>query len=227
MALSDRFVCTRRFEALAARQGWRIVAGCDEVGRGALAGPLHAAAVILDPARRIRGLDDSKRLSAETRVELDQEIRSKVIAFQVVAVPATEVDVLNVYHASRRAMISAIRALMPSPDFVLTDAMRLTGWGDHVEFPTPYRSIIHGDARSASIAAASIIAKVARDTHMRDLDCLYPNYNLASNKGYGTPEHLEGLTKYGPCPEHRRTFAPVKGHCLPLFPFPGPSESQF
>jgi len=226
MNLSDRFVCTRRFEALAARQGWRIVAGCDEVGRGALAGPLYAAAVILDPARRIRGLDDSKKLSAEIRAEMDQEIRSKAIALQVVAVPAVEVDVLNVYQASRRAMISAIQALIPTPDFVLTDAMRLTGWGDQVEFPTPYRSIIHGDARSASIAAASIIAKVARDTHMRDLDRLYPQYILASNKGYGTPEHLDGLMKYGPCPEHRRTFAPVKGHCLPLFPFPGPCESQ-
>jgi ribonuclease HII len=225
MPVSERFVCTRRFEAQAVRQGWRIVAGCDEVGRGALAGPLYAAAVVLDPARRIRGLDDSKRLSPEIRAELDQEIRSKVIAFRVVAVPAAEVDILNVYQASRRAMISAIQALMPAPDFVLTDAMRLTGWGDQVEFPTAYRSIVHGDARSASIAAASIVAKVARDNHMRELDRLYPRYNLAANKGYGTSEHLEGLMKHGPCPEHRRTFAPVRGHCLPLFPFPATSES--
>jgi ribonuclease HII len=226
MNVSDRFICTRRFEAVAIRQGWRIIAGCDEVGRGALAGPLHAAAVILDPAKRIRGLDDSKKLSAEMRAELDHEIRSKVIAFQVAAVPAAEVDILNVYQASRRAMLSAIQALMPAPDFVLTDAMRLTGWGDRVEFPTPYRSIVHGDARSASIAAASIIAKVARDNRMRELDLLYPRYNLAGNKGYSTSDHLEGLMKYGPCPEHRRSFAPVKGHCLPLFPFPAVSEPE-
>jgi len=222
----SQFICTRRFEAIAVRQGWRVIAGCDEVGRGALAGPLYAAAVILDPAKRIRGLDDSKRLTAETRAELDGEIRSKAIAFQVFAVPATEVDLLNVYQASRRAMICALQALLPAPDFVLTDGMRLTGWGDAVEFPTRYRAIVHGDARSASIAAASILAKVARDAYMTDLDHLYPQYALASNKGYGTPEHLECLAKVGPSPEHRRTFAPVRGHCLPLFPFPSLPEPQ-
>jgi ribonuclease HII len=219
-----RFVCTRRFEALATRQGWRLIAGCDEVGRGALAGPLYAAAVILDPHKRIRGLDDSKKLVPRIRSELDAEIRSKVVAFQVFAVPAARVDALNVYQASRQAMISALHALMPAPDFVLTDAMRLTGWGERVEFPIPYRAIVHGDARSASIAAASILAKVARDAHMAELDRLYPQYGLASNKGYGTPEHLDTLSKHGPCPEHRRTFAPVKGFYLPLFPFSPPIE---
>jgi ribonuclease HII len=160
------FTCTRRFEALAARNGWRLVAGCDEVGRGALAGPLYAAAVILDPARRIRGLDDSKKLAPEVRVELAAEIRSTVIAHQVASVPAADVDALNVYQASRHAMMRALAALVPAPEFVLTDAMRLTGWGDAVEFSIPHRAIIHGDARSASIAAASILAKVARDAHM-------------------------------------------------------------
>jgi ribonuclease HII len=189
-----------------------------------MAGPVYAAAVILDPGKRIRGLDDSKRLSAESRVELDQEIRCKSLAFQVFAIPAAEVDVLNVYQASRRAMIQALDSLLPAPDFVLTDAMRLTGWGDRVEFPIPYRAIVHGDARSASIAAASILAKVARDAFMCELDRLYPQYRLANNKGYCTPDHLEALASHGPCPEHRRTFSPVRGYDLPLFPFSGPTE---
>ena len=203
-----------------------MVAGCDEVGRGALAGPLYAAAVILDPAKRIRGLDDSKKLSAEERASLDTEIRSRVIAFRIIQVPASEVDLLNVYQASRRAMIEALRSLIPAPDYVLTDAMRLTGWGDPSEFHIPHRAIVHGDGRSASIAAASIIAKVARDGHMLELDRLYPPYGLANNKGYGTPEHLEALARFGPCAEHRRSFAPVRGHCLPLFPFPDPAEPR-
>jgi ribonuclease HII len=215
-----QFVCTRRFEAIAARRGCRLVAGCDEVGRGAMAGPLYAAAVILDPARRIRGLDDSKKLTADIRTALDGEIRSKAIALRVFGVPTADVDRLNVYQASRIAMIRALGALIPSPDFVLTDAMRLTGWGDTIEFPVPYRAIVHGDARSASIAAASILAKVSRDKYMIELDRLYPQYGLAANKGYCTPEHLETLFKHGPCPEHRRTFAPVKASDLPLFPSP-------
>ncbi|HEV2176314.1 MAG TPA: ribonuclease HII [Terriglobia bacterium] len=213
-----QFRCTRLHEALAWRRGWRRVAGCDEAGRGALLGPLYAAAVILDPDQPIAGLDDSKKLAPEVRAELDVEIRAHAIAFQVVAVPAAEVDALNVYQASRRAMIQALGALAPPPDFVLTDAMRLSGWGDAVEYDVPYRALIHGDARSVSIAAASILAKVARDAHLVRLDRLYPQYQLARNKGYGTPEHLDGLAHYGPCPEHRQTFQPVKIHLLPLFP---------
>src|SRR2546425_1190707 len=196
--------CTRRLEAQLNRRGWRLVAGCDEAGRGALVGPLYAAAVILDPDQRIRGVDDSKKLTPEARAELDQEIRARAVAFQVVAAPAADVDALNVYQASRLAMIRALQGLAPPPDFVLTDAMRLCGWGDAVEFQIPPRSVIHGDVRSASIGAASILAKVARDTHLRKLDQLYPQYQLAKNKGYGTPEHLAGLARYGPCPEHRR-----------------------
>ena len=215
--------CTRRLEAHLHRRGWRLVAGCDEAGRGALVGPLYAAAVILDPAKRIRGVDDSKKLTPAARAELDQEIRARALAFQVVAAPAAEVDALNVYQASRLAMIRALAGLAPPPDFVLTDAMRLCGWGDAVEFQVPHRSIIHGDARSASIGAASILAKVARDARLRELDRLYPQYQLAKNKGYGTPEHLAGLARYGPCPEHRRTFQPVRASSLPLFPAsPGP-----
>ena len=178
---------------------------------------MYAAAVILNPTRRIRGVDDSKKLTPEVRAELEAEIRAQALAFQVAAVPAAEVDALNVYQASRLAMIRALQGLLPSPDFVLTDAMRLSGWGDAVEFAIPHRSIIHGDARSTSIAAASILAKVARDAYMVELDRRYPQYQLAKNKGYGTPEHLEGLAKHGPCPEHRKTFEPVRALWLPLF----------
>ena len=211
------FRCTSRFENSLRRKGYVLVAGCDEAGRGALLGPLYAAAVILDPSRPIRGLDDSKKLSPAEREELAPAIREKALAFAVVAISALDVDALNVYQASRRAMIQALESLRPAPHFVITDAMRLAGWGDPSEFSLPYRSIVHGDARSVSIAAASILAKVARDARLVELDRLYPQYQLASNKGYGTPEHLEGLARHGPCPEHRRTFQPVKGYDLPLF----------
>src|SRR5215472_2556901 len=213
-----RYCCTWRIESSVKKLGYAAIAGCDEAGRGALLGPLYAAAVILDPARRIRGLDDSKKLTPAEREEFAIAIRARALAFAVVGISAADVDVLNVYQASRRAMIQALQQLQPVPDFVLTDAMRLGGWGDPVEFSIPYRPIIHGDARSVSIAAASILAKTARDAHLVELDRLYPEYQLAKNKGYGTPEHLEGLAQHGPCPEHRRTFAPVKGCYLPLFP---------
>ncbi len=213
--------CSRRLEAQAYRRGLRLVAGCDEAGRGALLGPLFAAAVILDPARPIPGLDDSKKLPAQERVRLAAEIRKHAVAFQVVAVLAAEVDLLNVYHASRQAMIRAVQSLVPAPDFVFTDAMRLTGWRDDNEFNIPHRAIVHGDARSVSIAAASILAKVARDARLEELDCQYPHYSLAKNKGYGTQEHLAALARYGPCLEHRQTFQPVKDYFLPLFPFSG------
>jgi ribonuclease HII len=215
--VASHFRCTWRFENALRRRGYTTVAGCDEAGRGALLGPLYAAAVILDPARPIRGLNDSKKLTPAEREELAPAIREKALAFAVAAVSAGDVDVLNVYQASRRAMIRALEALQPAPHFVITDAMRLAGWGDPSEFPLPYRSIVHGDARSVSIAAASILAKVARDAHLVELDRIYPQYQLASNKGYGTPEHLESLGRNGPCPEHRRTFQPVKSYDLPLF----------
>lgn len=213
------FTCTRQLESQAFREGWRRVAGCDEAGRGALLGPLYAAAVILDPARPIRGLDDSKKLTPEERLQLAGQIREKALAFQVVAVEALEVDNLNVYEASRQAMIRALQDLDPVPDFVLTDAMPLSDRARAENFLIPFRAVIHGDARSVSIAAASILAKVARDARLEELDRLYPQYSLAKNKGYGTAEHLESLARYGPCPEHRKTFQPVKDYLLPLFPF--------
>lgn len=211
--------CTQQFEAEALRRGWRRIAGCDEAGRGALLGPLYAAAVILDPARPIHGLDDSKKLSPALRQELEAEIREKALALGVVSVPAAEVDALNVYEASRVAMISALGQLAPPPDFVLTDAMPLSRRPLSGDFAIPYRALIHGDARSVSIAAASILAKVARDRRLNELDGQYPQYRLSRNKGYGTADHLQGLAHYGPCPEHRKTFQPVKDYLLPLFPF--------
>ncbi len=216
---AKNYTCTRQFEARAYREGWRRIAGCDEAGRGSLLGPLYAAAVILDPDQTVRGLNDSKKLTPEARTDLAAEIREKAIAFQVAAVPAAEVDDLNVYEASRQAMLRALVALVPPPDFVLTDAMPLDRRGPERAFTIPHQAIVHGDARSVTIAAASILAKVARDAHLEELDRLYPCYQLARNKGYGTPEHLEALRQYGPCPEHRKTFQPVKDYLLPLFPF--------
>ncbi len=206
--------CTWRFEEQAYSRGWRYVAGCDEAGRGALLGPLYAAAVILDPSQPIPGLNDSKKLSPQCREELALEIRAKAVSFQVVAVSAQEVDAVNVYQASRLAMIRALERLKPAPHFILTDAMPLWNASDT---PTPFCGLIHGDARSVSIAAASILAKVARDAYMQKLDRLYPHYHLARNKGYGTPEHLKGLKQYGPCREHRKSFQPVRDCLLPLF----------
>jgi ribonuclease HII len=206
-------------EAQALRAGWRLVAGCDEVGRGALLGPLYAAAVILDPAKRIRGVDDCKKLAACRRQSLALEISEKALAFKVVSLTAAEVDALNVYEASRQGMIRAVLALDPAPEFILTDAMPLESRTQAVGFLIPYRAVLHGDALSVSIAAASILAKVARDAHLRELDRLYPQYGLARNKGYGTREHLEALALHGPCPEHRKTYQPVKDFLLPLFPF--------
>jgi ribonuclease HII len=218
---SGELKCTRKLEEQAFRAGWRLVAGCDEAGRGALLGPLYAAAVILNPAKSIRGVDDSKKLTPGRRDSLAIEITEKALAFKVVSLSAAEVDELNVYEASRQAMIRAVLALDPAPEFVLTDAMPLEGCGKSIGFPIPHRAVVHGDALSVSVAAASILAKVARDAHLRELDRLYPQYDLASNKGYGTRKHLEALAVYGPCREHRKSYQPVKDCLLPLFPFLG------
>jgi ribonuclease HII len=208
--------CTRRLELLAWREGRRFVAGCDEAGRGALLGPLYAAAVILDRAKTIRGIDDSKKLTAPQRELLADKIRAQALAWQVVAVTAEEVDAINIYEASRQGMLRAIKALNPAPDYILTDAMPLREAGR--DFCIPHRAIIHGDALSVSIAAASILAKVARDEHLAKLHLVFPHYGLAKNKGYGTPDHLSALARYGPCTEHRKTYQPVKDCLLPLFP---------
>jgi ribonuclease HII len=211
--------CSWRLEERVLGRGLRLIAGTDEAGRGCLLGPLYVAAVILDKTRHVPGIDDSKKLSPHERSNLALEIREKALAWKVIAMPAREVDALNVYEATRQAMIQSLLALDPQPEFVLTDAMRLRGPSRKPGFTIPYWAIIHGDARSVSIAAASILAKVDRDAHLEQLDRQYPQYCLARNKGYGTREHLEALARYGPCPEHRRTYQPVKDLLAPRLPF--------
>jgi ribonuclease HII len=194
--------CTLKYEKQAWEGGAKLVAGVDEVGRGCLFGPVVAAAVILDPAYRVRGLRDSKLLDRETREKLAPRIREKALAWAVAAVDVAIIDQINIYWASKRAMEEAVTKLTPRPDHLLVDAM---GLGCECA-QTP---IIHGDALSASIAAASIIAKVERDAMMREWDVVYPGYGLASNKGYSAPVHLKALREKGPTPLHRMSFAPV------------------
>lgn len=202
LRLLKKLRCTLRFEKKAWEAGAHLVAGVDEVGRGSLFGPVVAAAVILDPAYRIRGLRDSKLLLAERREVLAERIRQHVIAYAIAAVDSARIDQINIYHASRLAMLEAVTQLTPAADYLLIDALRL-------DCPLPQQPIIHGDARSASIAAASIIAKVERDRLVRLWDPVFPMYGLASNKGYSTPQHIAALRQHGPSPLHRQSFAPV------------------
>jgi ribonuclease HII len=202
LRLLKRLRCTTRYEKAAFSAGARLIAGVDEVGRGSLFGPVVAGAVILDPGYRIRGLRDSKLLKAERRDELAERIRQHAIAYAVAAVDAARIDQINIYHASKLAMVEAVRQLMPVPDHLLLDALR-------IEFDCAQTPIIHGDALSASIAAASIIAKVERDRMISQWDPVFPVYGLASNKGYSTPHHIASLRQYGPSPLHRQSFAPV------------------
>ena len=195
--------CTRRYERQAGRLGFLRIAGVDEVGRGALFGPVVAAAVILNPARRIPGLDDSKKLTAARRRLLSEKILERAVAWAVAEVLPERIDAWNIYQASRQAMERALKDLKPPADFILSDAMRL-------ELPIPCRAVIHGDARSVSIAAASILAKVYRDRLLEDWDREFPGYGLARHKGYATREHLARLRQQGPTPLHRRSFAPVR-----------------
>jgi ribonuclease HII len=207
MRLLKRLKCTQKFEKRAWESGAKLVAGVDEVGRGCLFGPVVAAAVILDPGYRIRKLRDSKLISAELREELAVRIREHSIAIAIASVDVETIDSINIYHASRLAMLQAVMHLPTLPDHLLVDAMV-------VDYPSPeariaQTKIIHGDALSVSIAAASIIAKVERDRMMREISPEYPQYDLASNKGYSAPKHIAALKEHGPTPLHRRTFAPV------------------
>lgn len=196
--------CTWRLENRAYAAGHRCVAGVDEVGRGALFGPVVAAAVILDPTRRIRGINDSKQLDPEVRERLAASIRQQAIAWVVAAVDAARIDLINIYRASQLAMREAVLRLEPRPALVLVDALRLD-----LPWDLSQRALIHGDARSVSIAAASIVAKVHRDQLMQEWDAVYPQYHLGRNKGYTTPQHLQSLAQFGPTPLHRKTYAPV------------------
>jgi ribonuclease HII len=196
-------LCSSRFERAARKLGWTRIAGLDEAGRGALFGPVVAAAVILNPKRRIVGLDDSKKLTAERRVELAERIREHAIAWAVAEVDAQRIDAWNIYQASRQAMTAAVQQLAIQPDYLLIDAMKL-------DVLMEQKSLIKGDARSVSIAAASILAKTHRDARMEEWDAIYPLFGLARHKGYATPDHLEALRQYGPTPLHRHSFAPVR-----------------
>ena len=180
------------------------VAGVDEVGRGPLAGDVVAAAVILDPARPIAGLRDSKKLSARRREELAGEIRRQAVAVALGRASVAEIDALNILQASLLAMHRAVAALAPQPGFVLVDGNRLPAW-DY-----PAEALIGGDASEPAIAAASIIAKVQRDAELVALDARYPGYGFASHKGYPTRAHLDALASLGVTPAHRRSFSPVK-----------------
>ncbi|MCB1730586.1 MAG: ribonuclease HII [Halieaceae bacterium] len=180
------------------------VAGVDEVGRGPLAGDVVAAAVILDPARPVSGLRDSKKLSAARREQLAAQIREQALAWSVARATVAEIDELNILQASLLAMHRAVRALQPQPVYVLVDGNRLPRW-DYASEP-----VVKGDDRVAAIAAASILAKVQRDAELQELDRQYPGYGFARHKGYPTPAHLAALRELGATAVHRRSFAPVR-----------------
>ncbi|MDM7483483.1 MAG: ribonuclease HII [Halomonas sp.] len=180
------------------------LAGVDEVGRGPLIGSVVAAAVILDPQAPIEGLTDSKKLTARKREQLDVQIRERTLAFALAEASAAEIDTLNIYHATHLAMRRAIDALMPAAEYLLVDGNRLPGHA------LPGQAVVKGDARHPAIAAASILAKVARDAQMAALDLRYPEYGFARHKGYPTKEHLAALEAHGPLAEHRKSFAPVQ-----------------
>jgi ribonuclease HII len=193
-------ICTD-FEDAARAGGFRFIAGVDEVGRGALAGPVVAAAVILDPERPVpEGLDDSKKLTARQRQRIADEILQVAVAYSVGQVEPEEIDRINILQASRLAMVEALKQLDPCADYLLIDAVQLK------EIALPQKAIIHGDSISASIAAASVVAKTYRDALMRSFHEVYPHYNFAKHVGYCTREHLEALRAHGPCQIHRRSF---------------------
>ena len=189
--------------------GFAVIAGVDEVGRGCLAGAVVAAAVVFESFDAVPGgVDDSKKLTKSRREELAERIKESALTFAFAEADNNVVDEINILEATKRAMISAVGKLDPAADFLLIDAVQLS------DCPLPQKSIIKGDSASASIAAASIIAKVHRDAMMKELDLLYPQYGFARHVGYGTPEHLEAIRVHGPCPIHRKTFRGVNQ--LPL-----------
>ncbi len=196
-------LCDATFETEVRASGANLIAGIDEVGRGALAGPVVAAAVILDLACIPAGLNDSKKLTAATREKLDVEIRATALAYAIARIEADEIDRINILRATCQAMCNAIAALSPAPDYLLIDALQLK------EITIAQKAIIKGDAKSVSIAAASIIAKVARDRWMMDYDQEFPGYGFVRNVGYGTATHLQALREIGPTKIHRLTFRKV------------------
>jgi len=196
-------VPTSRYERAARKAGFRVIAGLDEAGRGSLFGPVFAAAVVLDPNRSIRGLDDSKALEPNRREVLAARIRERACAWAVGAADAFEIDRINIYQASRLAMTRALNQLAGKCDYLLLDALKL-------DVEVEQKSLIHGDALCFSIAAASILAKTHRDAALVQWDRVFPDYGLAQNKGYSTPDHIAALERIGPTSLHRFSFEPVR-----------------
>ena len=195
--------CVSTYEREARERGFRQIAGVDEVGRGCLFGPVFAAAVILDPERPIRGLCDSKIIEQEERNRLAKQVKARAVCWAVGGADVFEIDQINILQASRMAMRRAVEALAVRPDFLLIDAI-------DIDLPIEQLALIDGDARCRAIAAASIIAKVHRDACLVEWDRVFPEYNLASNKGYSTPDHKRALRKHGPTLLHRFSFEPVR-----------------
>ena len=195
-----------RYEKELYQAGYQTIAGIDEVGRGPLAGPVVAAAVILPPGCKIKGLNDSKKIPKKKHQEIYQAVLDKALAVGIGLIDNEIIDQVNIYEATKLAMKEALSKLSLKPDYLLIDAMKL-------DIDIPQESIIKGDANSLSIAAASIVAKVTRDKLMADYDKEYPGYDFAQNAGYGTKSHLQGLERHGVTPIHRKTFEPVKSMC--------------
>lgn len=202
-ALEEHYERLWHFEKALYDKGYTQVAGIDEAGRGCLAGPVVAAAVIFDPTSSIIGVNDSKQLSRKQRQLLYDEIQKKALAIGVGTASAQEIDTVNIYQATKLAMRRAVQHLTFMPDYLLVDAMT-------IPLNIKQQAIIKGDARSVSIAGASIIAKETRDRMMEEMDQCYPGYDFAVHHGYGTKRHLEALTDLGPCLEHRKSFSPIK-----------------
>lgn len=201
--LQEKFNEMNAFENKWRAQGYNYIAGVDEVGRGPLAGPVVAAAVILPKDFFLPGIDDSKKLSEKKRNEYDEIIRREALAISVAMINEGEIDTINIYEATKKAMHAAIVSLTIKPEVLLIDAMKL-------DTPFVVESIIKGDAKSVSIAAASIVAKVARDRFMVELSAKFPEYSFQNNMGYGTKEHIQAIQDHGITPFHRRSFAPIK-----------------
>jgi ribonuclease HII len=211
-------VCGWKLEKAARKCGALRIAGCDEVGRGPMFGPVVAAAVILAPRCRLDGLNDSKKLTEKKRNELDIEIRANAVAWAIAAVDVETIDRINIRRASLLAMKLAVAQLALTPDYLLIDGV------DMIDWPCPQQSVIQGDGTSFSIAAASVLAKVHRDRMLVELDAQYPGYGLASHKGYCSQEHLAALARLGPTPLHRKSFSPVAQQ---LLDFSGSLDAAF
>ena len=195
-----------RYEKKLYQAGYQAIAGIDEVGRGSLAGPVVAAAVILPPGCKIKGLNDSKKIPKKKHQYIYQVVMDKALAVGIGLMDSEVIDQVNIYEATKLAMKEALSKLCLKPDYLLIDAMKL-------DVEIPQESIIKGDANSLSIAAASIVAKVTRDKLMTDYDKEFPGYDFAQNAGYGTKSHLQGLDRHGVTPIHRKTFEPIKSMC--------------